>query len=648
MEVNPSEGLRIVLGLAESGFLPSISDSRWSLKGGGNFDGVGSTDWLWRHEVTGQDLIWLMGEPEEATGVPQIIESLPLPNVSDPSWKFKDITDLDDDGISELLWYQVGTNQEVAWYIDQSGVYKRTFISQLPTVNAGVDFATTTSLSESTRIVGEVSDSGHEPLTVTWSQVSGPGEAVFEDPASVETSVRFSQSGIYELKLTADDGISPSQEDTVVITFNELVLNRSPMVNAGADFSITLLNATATPIQGKVTDPDSDALTLSWSKLSGPGDVVFDDPTSEETSVLFSAAGVYELTLTANDGISPEQQDTVVITVQDLLTNRSPSVDAGADFSTTVFNWISTPLQGQATDPDADPLSFSWHRLTGPGEVVFEDSSAAETTVKFSEPGVYELQLVADDGGIASSQEDTVTVTVHRPTATRILPLGDSITDGFEDLDSYRKPLWQDLQSAGYGNVDFVGSETHRFTDATLYENPSFDLDHEGHGGWRVNDILYGYGHDRDGNEPYLPYLQAKGHLAQWVAVSQPDVALVHLGTNDVLYTESAASTIQEMEQLIDVLRAQNPNMAIFIAQIVPDGRFEAATVAFNDLVPDLVARKTRPDSPVIVVDHWTDYNLATEHGADGIHPNALGEIKMADRWFLGLEALFESGHTLA
>jgi acyl-CoA thioesterase-1 len=38
-------------------------------------------------------------------------------------------------------------------------------------------------------------------------------------------------------------------------------------------------------------------------------------------------------------------------------------------------------------------------------------------------------------------------------------------------------------------------------------------------------------------------------------------------------------------------------------------------------------------ESPVILVDQYTGFNAATDT-YDGIHPNARGEAKMAQKWF--------------
>ncbi|NJO19795.1 MAG: hypothetical protein HC838_06605 [Spirulinaceae cyanobacterium RM2_2_10] len=88
----------------------------------------------------------------------------------------------------------------------------------------------------------------------------------------------------------------------------------------------------------------------------------------------------------------------------------------------------------------------------------------------------------------------------------KIMPLGDSITDGYNLPGGYRFPLWQALRDRGYP-IDFVGSQQNG--PATWPER-----EHEGHSGWKIAQI-----HQR---------------LTGWLATTQPDIILLLIGTNDI------------------------------------------------------------------------------------------------------------------
>lgn len=82
-----------------------------------------------------------------------------------------------------------------------------------------------------------------------------------------------------------------------------IVINQAPQVNVGGGRNIDF--AGPINIDATVTDdglPLPPALTMAWTKISGPGDVTFGSPTSADTSVSFSTPGLYVLRLTADDG----------------------------------------------------------------------------------------------------------------------------------------------------------------------------------------------------------------------------------------------------------------------------------------------------------------------------------------------------------
>jgi hypothetical protein len=106
--------------------------------------------------------------------------------------------------------------------------------------------------------------------------------------------------------------------------------NSAPVVNAGADSTVTL-PATLT-IAGTVTDdglPTPPALTISWSKSSGPGTATFNPANAATTTITFSAAGTYILRLTASDG----------------------ALSAYDEVQVTVSNSGSSPCTGICTNP---------------------------------------------------------------------------------------------------------------------------------------------------------------------------------------------------------------------------------------------------------------------------------------------------------
>jgi acyl-CoA thioesterase I len=202
----------------------------------------------------------------------------------------------------------------------------------------------------------------------------------------------------------------------------------------------------------------------------------------------------------------------------------------------------------------------------------------------------------------------------------KIMCLGDSITNGNAGYVAYRYPLYFDLTSAGY-NVDFVGTantiynESGTHPNASLYPNyyTTFDRDHDGWWGWRADQI--------------------RDNVVSWATTSQPDIVLLHIGSNDIMQNHGTnAQTITEMGSIIDNLRTVNPNVKVLVAEIIPLPSQYNVT-ALNALIPALVTSKNTAQSPVYLVDQYTGYNVSTYSQSDATHPNQLGGQFMATRW---------------
>ena len=182
-----------------------------------------------------------------------------------------------------------------------------------PAVNAGIDQAVTN--PERATLNGIVTDDGlprGSTLLVTWSKVSGAGGVTFAAPNAASTTARFGAPGTYVLRLTASD-TEFSTHDELTVTVNGI--NQTPVVNAGADQTITL-PAKAT-LAGTATDdgwPEGTPLAVSWSQVSGPGSVTFTTPNSATTQASASVDGTYVLRLTASDS-ELAASDEVTLTV---------------------------------------------------------------------------------------------------------------------------------------------------------------------------------------------------------------------------------------------------------------------------------------------------------------------------------------------
>ncbi len=193
------------------------------------------------------------------------------------------------------------------------------------------------------------------PLTCSWSQLDGPGTAMFANSNALDTAVSFTQAGTYDLQFSASDGAFSS---SVIVSVTVITPDAmpSPSVFAGSFQEITLPASAALNGFVYTNGPIANSQIL-WSQISGPGSVTFADSGSPVTTAGFSAPGLYQLRLEMD-----QQQwwwwwtwwdtlasDTVYVQVDPATgENQAPVVYAGP--ARTVL--VNTPVQlnGQVSD----------------------------------------------------------------------------------------------------------------------------------------------------------------------------------------------------------------------------------------------------------------------------------------------------------
>jgi len=197
----------------------------------------------------------------------------------------------------------------------------------------------------------------------------------------------------------------------------------------------------------------------------------------------------------------------------------------------------------------------------------------------------------------------------------RILPLGDSITRGSGALGGCRAPLYTLLTNAGY-NVDFVGT-LHDFSPPSLP-----DPDHEGHSGWRIDQI-----------DAII--------LSVFQQIAGPDVILLLIGTNDYGQDYDTAHAAERLEALIAKMAVNRPSAVIIVANLLVrnEPQNTAIETTFNTFVPHIVARQAALGRQV----YFTDLRSCMGYSdlADNVHPNLSGYMKIATNWFTAITNLF-------
>jgi lysophospholipase L1-like esterase len=207
----------------------------------------------------------------------------------------------------------------------------------------------------------------------------------------------------------------------------------------------------------------------------------------------------------------------------------------------------------------------------------------------------------------------------------KVMMLGDSITAAT----CYPQLVSKGLITANHKNFQFIGTETNQQScNATQVQE-------EGHGGYGVT---------------YLPQNSTRGacqgkpacgsyaELQTWAA-ENPDIVLMHYGTNDVWDGQSPSNILSAYVSVIAEFRKKNPNVVFFVSKIIklnPAGctnclsNVAALAAALTD---SWATTNSTATSPIWLVDNYGssfDPNDKADTG-DGVHPTAAGAQKSAD-----------------
>jgi len=181
---------------------------------------------------------------------------------------------------------------------------------------------------------------------------------------------------------------------------------------AVAEASLVTLDASAS------YDPDAEPLTYVWQQLSGPT-VTLSDPTQAKPTFLAPLVDPAGMTLSFKLTVSDGQASADTTTnVNVTNVNHPPVATAGPDQTRNAGTTVQ--LDGTtSTDPDSDPLTFTWSQLSGPTVTL---SNAHSVTPTFVGPQVsisttLTFQLLVDDGlgGTASADVNVTLLPINAP-----------------------------------------------------------------------------------------------------------------------------------------------------------------------------------------------------------------------------------------
>lgn len=212
----------------------------------------------------------------------------------------------------------------------------------------------------------------------------------------------------------------------------------------------------------------------------------------------------------------------------------------------------------------------------------------------------------------------------------RIMPLGASITDGYQGtMAGYRGPLRTLLEAGGIA-FQYVGSSVDNPGTVPL---PREQQHHEGHSGYVIEAGTSGRAGIYDSR---VAWLGPSG--------SQADLFLIVIGTNDVDLSYQLDTAGDRLDALVtsilDPKTGLQPKSHVILAQLPPinDAAEDARCLKYNADVRAVVMAHQAKGEAISTVDLHSA--ITSQDKADNLHPNDAGYQKIAQVWYDAIRAL--------
>jgi ELWxxDGT repeat protein len=103
---------------------PTLADVRWHMAGVGDFNRDGRPDILWHHRVSGQLVLWYMNDNTLLSGT-----FTTPPGLSDTGWQVGAVGDYNGDDRPDIVWRHQDSGQVVVWFMNDATLLGGSFTS---------------------------------------------------------------------------------------------------------------------------------------------------------------------------------------------------------------------------------------------------------------------------------------------------------------------------------------------------------------------------------------------------------------------------------------------------------------------------------------------------------------------------------------
>ncbi|WP_339880123.1 alpha/beta hydrolase fold domain-containing protein [uncultured Algoriphagus sp.] len=192
-----------------------------------------------------------------------------------------------------------------------------------------------------------------------------------------------------------------------------------------------------------------------------------------------------------------------------------------------------------------------------------------------------------------------------------LLGLGDSITEGGVNFNSYLYSLWEMLFIAGY-QVEFIGPNA--------ANTKIGGIAHAGYSGMNAE------------------FLAAR--IDSIYSEYPADIVLLHAGHNHFIEEKPTDGIIAAHKAIIERIKQINPEAIVLVAKVVESGKLPKYSYIpdLNRQIGKLVSKLRNDYDGLYLVDQANRFDWYTDTIDDKVHPNECGAWKMAGVWYKKLQ----------
>lgn len=326
-------------------------------------------------------------------------------------------------------------------------------------------------------LVGESSITINEGASYT--DAGATANDAEDGPIDVNTTglpIDTSTPGTYQVKYNATDDFGNDAIEVI----------RTVKVNAHP-----IINVSPSSVDISEGDTYGEVEIRSGVTASDAEDGIITDQVNYSSNVNTSVPGSYTVIYNVTDADGAAATP-AIRTVNVIRRNEDPVADISGDTTGEVGTPVQLDGRG-SSDPDGDPISYSWSLVSAPeGSSVTIDSSADTVSFNPDVPGDYQVKLIVSDDG-SGSGEAAVTIPVSVQNEAPLIgdfslnPSGEILTDDYvefsvgisDDTDKLYSYQWEllsgpDGSTAQVDNTfNFFGGN---FTTRTVTGNITPDL----------------------------------------------------------------------------------------------------------------------------------------------------------------------------